>query len=144
LHEFISSNWSIHTNSNFFLLPVRSLLVNRFWNEIKLAHPKVTGSWSIFYQMNWSTWGKEFINTFRGVGTGAASTPPPKFSKVPFFREQSALFVRENVIKITFFAQRALLKTWIYVISGNFFKFSGKISYIRKFFLVYPENFFHI
>jgi hypothetical protein len=34
LHQFISSSWSIHTNSNFFLLPVRFLLVNGFWNEI--------------------------------------------------------------------------------------------------------------
>ena len=29
----------------------------RFSNEIKLAHLKVTGSCSIFYQMNWSARG---------------------------------------------------------------------------------------
>jgi hypothetical protein len=43
----------------------------------------------------------------------------------------------KNVIKIAFFAQMALLKTWIYYISGKFFLFPGKISYIWK-------NFFDI
>jgi hypothetical protein len=40
----------------------------------------------------------------------------------------------KNVIKIAFCAQRALLKTLIYVFSGKYFSFPGKISYIGKIF----------
>jgi hypothetical protein len=72
---------------------------------------------------------------------------------VPFFREQSALFLREKCLKIAFFAQRALLKTLISVISRKCFSFPGKYHISGKFFcisgnfflyvrknVVYPEN----
>jgi hypothetical protein len=36
------------------------------------SHLKVTGSWSIFYQMNWSGWGKELVQYF--INTSIAST----------------------------------------------------------------------
>jgi hypothetical protein len=59
LHQFISSSWSIHTmNSNFFYF----LCVS--YRSIGSETKEVTGSWSIFYQMNWSTWGKELMQYF--------------------------------------------------------------------------------
>jgi hypothetical protein len=68
---------SIHylglTNSykfKFFLLPVRFLMVNRFWNEILLAHLKVTGSWSILYPMNWSARGNVLNQYLRNTSIG--------------------------------------------------------------------------
>jgi hypothetical protein len=36
------------------------------------------------------------ISLSRGVGTGEGQAPPPKFSKLPFFRWESALCVREK------------------------------------------------
>ena len=81
--------------------------------------------------------------------------PPQVFTKCPFFGSKVPFSCMKNVIKIAFFAQSALLKTWIYVISGKFFSFPGKISYFRKIFgiseyifsyfgknAVYPESFY--
>jgi hypothetical protein len=62
---------------------------------------------------------------------------------VPFFREQSGRFLCENVIKIVFFAQRALLKTCIYVISGKCFHFREKYDISGKSFGI-SEKIFHI
>jgi hypothetical protein len=86
-----------------------------------------------------------------GVGTGG----PPSYAKYPFSESKVPFSCMKNVIKIAFFAQRALLKTLIYVISGKLFSFPGKIShigkifwYIRKMFsylgknVIYPENYF--
>ena len=43
---------------------------------------------------------------------GGRGGQAPKFCQVPFFREQSALFLREKLsLRFAFFAQRALLKT---------------------------------
>ena len=68
---------------------------------------------------------------------------PPSFAKCPFSGSEVPFSCVKNVIKIAFFAQRALLKTWIYVICGKLFSFPGKISYIRKFFC-YIRKFFFI
>jgi hypothetical protein len=79
----------------------------------------------------------------RGVGTGGQGEQVPQvFPKCPFPGSKVPFSCVKNVIKIAFFAQRALLKTWIYVITGKFYSFPGKIWYIGKFFLVYPENVF--
>ena len=77
------------------------------------------------------------------------------FAKYPFSESKVPFSCVKNVIKIAFFAQRALLKTLIYVISGKLLSFPGKIShigkifwYIRKIFsylgknVIYPENYF--
>jgi hypothetical protein len=81
--------------------------------------------------------------------------PPPKFAKCPFSGSKVPFSCVKNVIKIEFFAQRALLKTWIYVIhrkiffifgekyrvSGKLFGTSGKFfSYLGKN-VIYPENY---
>jgi hypothetical protein len=86
---------------------------------------------------------------------GAWGPAPPSFAKCPFSGSKVPFSCVKNVIKIAFFAERTLLKTWIYVICGKWFSFSGKISYIRKFFcyirkmfsylgknVIYAENFF--
>ena len=76
----------------------------------------------------------------RGVGTRGPS--PPSFAKCPGGSKVPFSCVK-NVMKIAFFAQRELLKTWIYVISGKIFSFPGKISYPENF-LVYPEKTWYI
>ena len=49
---------------------------------------------------------------FRGVGTGGPGGPgPPSFAKCPFSGSKVPFSFVKNVIKIAFFAQRALLKT---------------------------------
>jgi hypothetical protein len=46
----------------------------------------------------------------RGVGTDTGP-PPPSFAKCPFSGSKVPFSCVKNVIKIAFFAQRALLKT---------------------------------
>jgi hypothetical protein len=113
---------------------------------------KIISFW--WWKMFWKCFGRNVTSrilfhdfTNRGVGTGGAA-PPPSFAKCPFSGSKVPLSCVKNVIKIALFDQRALLKTWIYVICGKIFSFPGKISYIRKFFsylrknVVYPENVF--
>ena len=80
----------------------------------------------------------------RGVGTGGSrgARLPPSFAKCPFSGSKVPFSCVKNVIKIAFFDQSVLLKTWIYVISGKMFSFPGKISYIRKFFWYIRKVFF--
>jgi hypothetical protein len=80
----------------------------------------------------------------QGVGTGGGrgGQAPPSFAKCPFSGSKVPFSWVKNVIKIAFFAQRALLKTWIYVISENFFSFPEKLSYIRKIFWYIRKIFF--
>jgi hypothetical protein len=76
---------------------------------------------------------------YRGVrtgGLGPGEARPPSFAKCPFFRRKVPFSCVKNVIKIAFFAQRALLTTWIYVVSGNWFFFISGQN------IIYPKNFF--
>jgi hypothetical protein len=65
---------------------------------------------------------------------------PQVFASALFPGAKCPFFAWKIFIKIAFFAQRALLKTSIYDISGKMFQFRGKISYIRKIFLYFREN----
>ena len=76
----------------------------------------------------------------RRNGGGAG---PLKFSKVPFFREQSALFLREKCHSDCIFCAKGTFENLnlcyfreIFFISGKNIKYSEKI-------LLCPENFFH-
>jgi hypothetical protein len=86
------------------------------------------------------------IVAIRGVGTGGrqgGGAGPPSFSKCPFSGSKVPFSCVKNVVQIAFFAQRALLKTRIYVICGKLFSFLGKNVISPEKFLVCSENFFH-
>jgi hypothetical protein len=61
-----------------------------------------------------SRWPDQFgLGKGRGVGTGGTGggAGPPSFAKYPFSGSKVPFSCVKNVIKIAFFAQRALLKT---------------------------------
>jgi hypothetical protein len=92
-----------------------------------------------------STFANSLNNPARGVGSGGlgvgAGWPgPPSFAKCPFSGSKVPFSCVKNVIKITFLAQRALLKTWIYVICGKLFSFPGKYHISGKFFFIFRKK----
>jgi hypothetical protein len=62
LHEFISSSWSIHTNSNFFLLPVRLFPIGQSVLKRNLIGSTKSNRKLINFLSN------ELINLRKGIG----------------------------------------------------------------------------
>jgi hypothetical protein len=84
------------------------------------------------------------IQRRRNTG-GMGGQPPPQVLPSALFPEAKCPFLAWKMsFKIAFFAQRTLLKTWIYVICGKLFSFSGKISYIRQIFGYIWKNFSYL
>ena len=84
-------------------------------------------------------WKQEKGLALRGVGTGGPGSP--KFTKVPFFREQSALYLREKCRSDCIFCPMAFdlwLNLFLYFgMSWKILLFSGKI-------IICPEKFWHL
>ena len=79
----------------------------------------------------------------RGVGTGGGW--PPKFSKVPFFREQSALYLREKCRSDCIICTKAF-DLWLHLflyfgMSWKILLFSGKIMLCSKLFFIFRKEY---
>jgi hypothetical protein len=77
----------------------------------------------------------------RGVGTGGQGGQASKFSKVPFFREQSALYLLEKCRSDCIFCPTAF-DLWLHLFL--YFGVSWKILLYSRKIILCPENYFHI
>ena len=79
---------------------------------------------------------------------GGGGAGPSKFCQVPFFREQSALFLREKCHKDSPFCPKGTFENLICYFPENFFHFREKNGILGKLFsylgknAICPENFF--